>query len=102
MVKHKQYPIYGVQFHPEKIQYEHRASVKTNVTYESIEASHKLAMMFFDEVSKNKNEIGNEKQFEALLIYNYPVYKTSAAFEQIYVFPKVFELNLNKHKDIMI
>lgn len=48
MIKHKRYPFLGVQFHPEKIQYEHKDTIKTNVTFESIEISHKLAMLFFD------------------------------------------------------
>lgn len=92
MVKHKKYPFLGVQFHPEKIQFEHRSSVETNVSFDSIEASHRLAMMFFDQVKHNQNEIQNEKQLEALLIYNYPLYKSSGPYEQVYVFPRVFEL----------
>ena len=97
MIKHKQYPFIGVQFHPEKIQFEHRSSVKTNVSFESIEASHRLAMMFFDQVKQNQNEIQNEKQLEALLIYNYPLYKSSGPYEQVYVFPRVFELAFRKN-----
>ena len=59
MVKHKTYPFIGVQFHPEKVQFEHRSSVKTNISYQSVEMAHKLAMMFFDQVSHNPNEFGN-------------------------------------------
>jgi gamma-glutamyl hydrolase len=94
MLKHRRYPFIGVQFHPEKIQFEHRASVQTNVSYWSIEASHRLAMMFFDHVNQNQNEIDKENQLEALLIYNYPLYKSSGPYEQLYVFPRVFELSL--------
>ena len=99
MIKDKKYPIIGVQFHPEKIQFEHRASVETNVSYNSIEASHKMSMMFFDLVNQNPNEIKNEKELEALLIYNYPLYKSSGPYEQIYVFPKAFELKFKTVRD---
>ena len=98
MVKHRKYPFIGVQFHPEKIQYEHKDTIKTNVTFESLEISHKLSMLFFDLVSKNNNEIQDERQLEALLIYNYPLYKSSGVFEQIYVFPKFFDLSFKKGK----
>ena len=103
MLKHKRYPFIGVQFHPEKIQFEHRASVQTNVSYWSIEASHRLAMMFFDHVNQNQNEIDKENQLEALLIYNYPLYKSSGPYEQLYVFPRVFELSLEgNNKNIIV
>lgn len=98
MVRHRTYPFIGVQFHPEKIQFEHRAAVETNVSYNSIEASHKLAMLFFDQVNQNRNEMPNEKELEALLIYNYPLYKSSGPYEQVYVFPKVFELRFKPHR----
>jgi gamma-glutamyl hydrolase len=98
MVKDKTYPFIGVQFHPEKIQFEHRSSVTTNVSFWSIEASHKLAMVFFDHVNKNQNEMEKEHELEALLIYNYPIYKSSGPYEQVYVFPRVFELNLENEK----
>lgn len=97
MIKHKKYPFIGVQFHPEKIQYEHRSSVQTNVSYQSVEASHKLAMMFFDQVNKNQNEFGKESKLEAMLIYNYPMYKSSGPYEQIYVFPKVYEIPISRN-----
>lgn len=94
MIKHRKYPFIGVQFHPEKIQYEHRSSVQTNVSYQSLEAAHKMAMMFFDQVNKNENEFGNESKLEAMLIYNYPMYKSSGPYEQVYVFPKVYEMTI--------
>lgn len=96
MIKHKKYPFIGVQFHPEKIQYEHRSSVQTNVSYQSLEAAHKLAMMFFDQVNKNPNEFGKESKLEAMLIYNYPMYKSSGPYEQIYIFPKVYDWKLER------
>ena len=96
MVRHRTLPFIGVQFHPEKIQFEHRASVSTNVSNASIEASHTMAMLFFDLVNQNQNEIENEKELEALLIYNYTLYKSSGPYEQMYVFPKVFELRFQR------
>lgn len=38
-------------------------------------------MLFFDLVSKNNNEISDERLLESLLIYNYPLYKSSGVFE---------------------
>ena len=98
MIKHKKYPFMGTQFHPEKIQYEHRSTLQTNASFAGIEFSHKLAMLFFEEVSKNQNEMDNQNQLEALLIFNYPLYKTSSNFEQIYIFPRVFEMKIKKKR----
>lgn len=98
MIKHKKYPFIGTQFHPEKIQYEHRSTLQTNASFAGVEFSHKLAMLFFEEVSKNENEMDNQNQLEALLIFNYPLYKTSSNFEQIYIFPRVFEMKIKKKR----
>jgi len=102
MIKHRKYPFIGVQFHPEKIQFEHRSSVQTNVSFQSVEASHRMAMMFFDQVNKNTNEFGRESKLEAMLIYNYPMYKSSGPYEQIYVFPKVYEMKMEQDGEKLI
>lgn len=38
-VQHKYFPLIGVQFHPEKILFEHKLAVHTNLTKESMIAS---------------------------------------------------------------
>lgn len=49
-------------------------------------------MIIYDYAIRNPNFLDDETELEALLISNYPVQKSAGSFEQIYVFPKVFEL----------
>lgn len=96
MVKHTKYPFFGSQFHPEKIQFEHKKTLNKIQNFETIEIAHKFSMVFYKEVLKNQNFIDDETEMEALLIYNYPQLKSSGSFEQIYVFPKVFTFGNKK------
>lgn len=93
MVKHKRYPFYGTQYHPEKIQYEHKPHLNKIQNFQTVEIAHKTSMIIFDLTLQNQNYVDDETELEALLIQNYPLQKSSGQFEQIYVFPKVFNWN---------
>jgi hypothetical protein len=44
-----------------------------------------------------------KSKLEAMLIYNYPMYKSSGPYEQIYVFPKVYEMRVaNSNKKVIV
>lgn len=68
-IKYKEYPFYGVQFHPEKPPFEWLDEYISH-RFQSIHISYKLSTMFHLECVKNKNILKNEK----LLIYFYTLY----------------------------
>jgi gamma-glutamyl hydrolase len=89
----KKYPIYGVQWHPEKNQFEFVLNAKHQNTphhYNAIIISQYMANFFVNESRRNNNRFPDILQESQALIYNYnPQYsgqKSGATFEQIYVF----------------
>jgi len=92
-IESKKYPIYGVQWHPEKNQFEFALNAKhQNVPHDNnaIIISQYMANFFVNEARKNNNKFENLLKESQALIYNYnPTYsgqKPNATFEQIYVF----------------
>jgi gamma-glutamyl hydrolase len=92
-IEAKNYPIYGVQWHPEKNQFEFVLNKKHSNTphqYNAVIISQYMANFFVNESRKNDNRFPNILQESQALIYNYnPQYsgqKPDASFEQIYVF----------------
>lgn len=97
--EHSKYPFIGVQFHPEKIQFEHKVFLNKIDDFKSINISYNMSILFAKLVLKNNNYFDNERVLQALLIYNYPIYKNGGSYEQIYTFPRNFELyNLKNNK----
>ncbi|CAG2173037.1 unnamed protein product, partial [Oppiella nova] len=87
------YPIYGVQWHPEKNLFEFAYNAKyQNIPHNSsaIKVSQYMSNFFVDECRKSVHPIVNAKEESDSLIYNYqPVYtgaKTNYTYEQIYLF----------------
>jgi gamma-glutamyl hydrolase len=58
-IQHKRYPFYGVQFHPEKILFEHKLKVAVKLTKESAMASSELARIIFHNALENNNHFTN-------------------------------------------
>ena len=86
------YPVYIVQWHPEKVSYEWRPDEDINHSYSSLLANQHMANFFVNECRKNNNKFQSENDlFNKYLIYNFqPVYSYSYEpdFVQIYYFPK--------------
>lgn len=70
-VEHRQYPFYGLQFHPEKLQYEWNPSGAVMRPQSGIRLSHHLADFFFSEAAKNNHRFKNPGEFYKRQIENY-------------------------------
>ncbi|CAG9863654.1 unnamed protein product [Phyllotreta striolata] len=90
-VEHKDYPIYGVQFHPEKNIYEFKENVGIPHTVDAIKSAQYFANFFVDECRKNNNTFPSEKIEKESLIYNFhPLYTgiQDSLYMQLYGFTK--------------
>ncbi|VVC96336.1 gamma-glutamyl hydrolase A-like [Leptidea sinapis] len=88
-IEHKRYPFYGIQFHPEKIAFEWRASENYPHTWNAVRANRHFMDFFVNESRKNTHSFADEMEEQRHLIYNYaPKYSGARGgyFEQIYVF----------------
>lgn len=90
-MEHKEYPIYGVQFHPERNAFEFKKNVGVSHAPSGIKAMQYLANFFVDECRKNSNSFHDYQTELNYLIYNYsPIYtgKKNSSYEQVYAFEK--------------
>ena len=89
LVEGKKYPVWGMQAHPEKSNFEWVTSEKIPIphTLESIEMSQYFSNFFMNECRGNMQKLENET---SKLMYNYsPTYTgaTGGYFQQTYTFP---------------
>ena len=84
------YPIYGSQFHPEKIQFEWK-SPTTPHSLQAIEGAQMYVNFFVDEARKNFNTFeGSGIDLDSIIIYNYnPIQMADASFDQVYFFKRI-------------
>jgi len=85
-----QYPIYALQWHPEKVPFEWSITEGINHSSDSIEANEFMAQHFLSEARKSSHTFSSPAEEYKALIYNYqPVYSASfdSSFTQIYFFP---------------
>lgn len=86
------YPIYGLQWHPEKIPYEFSPAVRCRHDSENVRISFHMAAFFVNECRKSKQRFVSEEMRKNLLIYNYePFYSGGTdtfvnVLQQIYIF----------------
>jgi len=83
------YPIYGIQWHAEKPQFEWHPTENIVHTPEAIEAMQYFSEFLVDEARKNNHQYPSYEEEYNALIYNYDPYYTQAQtgdFEQCYVF----------------
>ncbi|EFC38836.1 predicted protein [Naegleria gruberi] len=83
------YPIYGTQFHPEKIQFEFNYE-DINHSYDSVLANQYFANFFVNEARKNQHKFSSFEVEQSYSIYNFNAKFTfpeiSKDFVQIYYF----------------
>jgi len=89
-VEHKEYPIFGVQWHPEKNTYEWQYPSIPH-SPEAIQLEHHVMEVFLSYARMNSNSFEDEDEAEKYLIYNHqPTYVhrdyDSKSFEQAYLF----------------
>jgi gamma-glutamyl hydrolase len=104
------FPVYGVQFHPEKNAFEYATYPHTNIPYEAIDHSAAgiamslyMASFFVDLVRRNPAYGGPMHRYTKPdtypLVYSYPM-ERGVQFEQVYVIPPASTyLEPSKHVD---
>ncbi|XP_010707289.1 gamma-glutamyl hydrolase [Meleagris gallopavo] len=82
------YPIYGVQWHPEKNPFEWKNSSGIPHSSSAVRAAYYIADFFVNEARKNLHRFPSEGEETKELIYNYtPIYTgTFSSFQQVYFF----------------
>ncbi|XP_015711231.1 LOW QUALITY PROTEIN: gamma-glutamyl hydrolase [Coturnix japonica] len=82
------YPIYGVQWHPEKNPFEWKNSTGIPHSSSAVRAAYYIADFFVNEARKSLHRFPSEGEETKELIYNYtPVYTgTFSSFQQVYFF----------------
>jgi len=88
-IEAKKYPFYGVQWHPEKIQFEWASDTEIDHTFDSVEVNSWTARFFINECRKNDHHFGDSASEEKALIYQFtPTYTGDVSgFMQKYYFP---------------
>ncbi|KRX03545.1 hypothetical protein PPERSA_12675 [Pseudocohnilembus persalinus] len=96
-VQAKDYPFYGVQFHPEKNSFEWK--VNANHTLEAVEMEQFYANFFVQQTRRNIQSFKDNEELDKYLIYNWnPVYpKFKSDYNQIYFFKNYDKAQEEKH-----
>lgn len=94
-MEHKFWPVYGVQWHPEKNNFEMSVG-KDGELYEAIEHSYEAVLasqwtanFFVNECRKSPNSFKDWKEAQNRLIYNYQPQRTGFSFIQKYYFDNI-------------
>ena len=99
-IEHRNFPFFGVQFHPEKNIYEWVKNRNISHTFNAIKASQYFADFFINEARKSPNRFANDTEIDQYVIYNFEATFTGlkgSAFEQCYLFePKIDYPFMNK------
>jgi len=85
-IEGRKFPIYGVQYHPEKNAFEWHTDISINHQPEAVEVSQHLANFFVNEARKSNHSFTDANLERNSLIYNYNPLKWHDGFNQVYVF----------------
>lgn len=92
VIEHKKYPIFGVQFHPEKNRFEHHASVIADREEEALSICDQMANMFLSQIKKGNSRKTRQMQDwilqERSMRYTLYVETNVGVFDEIYFFKK--------------
>ncbi|CAI2370932.1 unnamed protein product [Moneuplotes crassus] len=86
IIESKKYPIWGVQFHPEKNAFSWKAGSKIPHCKSSIEFSQFLANFFVKEARKNSNKFDSEEEAFEHMIEHFPVHVNNERKHDVYIF----------------
>ena len=70
-IEHRSLPIFGVQFHPEKILFEHHLKVRVNLTKFSAMAAQEIGRIVFNYALENPNRFATQSELEAIEFKSY-------------------------------
>lgn len=85
-VESKEFPIWGVQFHPEKNPFELKDHIEAAHSPGSIESTRYFSEFFINECRHNLNKFTSAKQEKQLLVDNYYPVMYSENFSSVYLF----------------
>lgn len=85
-VQHKKYPIYGVQFHPEKTSFIWVPTLPIPHNPVVRRISQNFANFIIDEASKNDNSFGTWQEVRANMFANFDYVMTTSSSSDIYLF----------------
>jgi gamma-glutamyl hydrolase len=86
-IESKKYPVYGVQWHPEKNAFEWGRTQGTNHSEHAVAIMQYAANFFVQEARRSNHRFASEGEEQKALIYNYsPVFTPTTHFTQVYVF----------------
>mmetsp|Transcript_6187 Transcript_6187/g.6959 ORF Transcript_6187/g.6959 Transcript_6187/m.6959 type:complete len:342 (+) Transcript_6187:86-1111(+) len=81
------YPFYAVQYHPEKVQFEWRASSDFPHDIDSLRYSSFIALKFGSEIRKNSQTFESENEENEAMIYNTPIlFSATGYYFELYCF----------------
>eukprot|EP00794_Sanderia_malayensis_P005429 gene5429-6108_t len=87
----RRYPLYGLQWHPEKLSYVWNPVMVADHSLDSVRVTQYIANFFVMEAKRNSNRFRSREMEEKHLVYRWqPVYVgdiKDAPYEQVYVFP---------------
>jgi gamma-glutamyl hydrolase len=83
----KKYPVYGVQWHPEKNGFEWESSQATNHSEHAVAVMQYTANFLIQEARKSSHKFVSSEAEQKALIYNYsPLFTPGTHYTQVYVF----------------
>ncbi|XP_065071657.1 gamma-glutamyl hydrolase-like isoform X1 [Rhopilema esculentum] len=88
----RRYPIYGLQWHPEKLLFVWNPMMAADHSIDSIRVAQYIANFFVMEARRNSNRFSSREEEEKYLIYRWkPTYIgdiPDTPYEQVYLFPR--------------
>lgn len=88
----KEYPIWGIQFHPSRLAYEWKPYENMNHSPQAIADMQFIAYFMYDQARKNFHTFESQQALQNAIIYNYaPIYTEPicSMFEQCYIWSNI-------------